>query len=79
MRQDEGVIFHCDHCKKIFSHKKNLNLHKRRHLEQRPFPCTECEKSFIVGKDLRAHQCIHNGDKPYPCNLCEKYFPGCLI
>ena len=70
----EGLLLQCDHCQKKFKQKKELNLHKKRHLKLKPFPCQLCEKSFIQAKDLRAHQYIHNGEKPFPCNLCEKYF-----
>uniref|UniRef100_A0A3B3Y4X5 C2H2-type domain-containing protein n=1 Tax=Poecilia mexicana TaxID=48701 RepID=A0A3B3Y4X5_9TELE len=75
--------FSCDTCGKSFSRIDHLNLHKKRHEDERPlknqaserpFSCETCDKSFSRIDHLKAHKNIHTGERPFCCDTCGKAF-----
>ncbi|XP_075392611.1 zinc finger and SCAN domain-containing protein 4 [Tenrec ecaudatus] len=64
----------CGDCPKSFKYLSQLEVHQRRHRNERPFVCPECHKGFFQASDLHMHQLIHRGEKPFQCGLCSKSF-----
>ncbi|CAF1408648.1 unnamed protein product [Rotaria sp. Silwood1] len=63
--------YQCSLCEKIVT---NIQIHVRRHTNDKPYPCTYCEKRFTNSGDLQIHVRIHTGEKPYACPLCLKSY-----
>ncbi|CAF1133949.1 unnamed protein product [Adineta steineri] len=63
--------YQCGLCEKIVT---NIQIHVRRHTNDKPYPCTYCEKRFTNSGDLQIHVRIHTGEKPYACPLCLKSY-----
>ncbi|XP_078507829.1 uncharacterized protein LOC144768209 [Lissotriton helveticus] len=59
----------CAECKKTFTGKTHLLLHKQTHTDQ--YPYTEHEMRFA---DKATHEKTHKGERPFHCNVCEKSF-----
>ncbi|XP_077345953.1 uncharacterized protein LOC143989610 [Lithobates pipiens] len=66
--------FPCPECRKCFSSKFDLNVHKRSHMVEKPYSCPECGKCFLRKSNLYSHQRSHTGEKPYSCPECGKCF-----
>ncbi|XP_067123573.1 LOW QUALITY PROTEIN: zinc finger protein 271-like, partial [Centruroides vittatus] len=73
--------FSCEHCKKNFKTKQNLQRHEKIHTGEKPYSCDECKKNFTQKSDLIKHLRVHTGEKPYSCGECKKKFSekGSLI
>lgn len=66
-----SFMFTCDICNRNF-HKRSLYImHKRKHIDEKPFKCKECHKSFSSSSNYNAHRRIHSGDKPFKCDRCH--------
>ncbi|UJR08877.1 hypothetical protein I4U23_013132 [Adineta vaga] len=63
--------YQCGLCEKVVT---NIQIHVRRHTNDKPYPCTYCEKRFTNSGDLQIHVRIHTGEKPYACPLCLKSY-----
>ncbi|CAF1257362.1 unnamed protein product, partial [Didymodactylos carnosus] len=63
--------YQCGLCEKVVT---NIQIHVRRHTNDKPYPCTYCEKRFTNSGDLQIHTRIHTGEKPYNCPLCLKSY-----
>ena len=78
--------YQCGLCEKIVT---NIQIHVRRHTNDKPYPCTYCEKRFTNSGDLQIHVRIHTvnesfvfhqsksffqGEKPYACPICLKSY-----
>jgi len=48
--------YQCGLCEKIVT---NIQIHVRRHTNDKPYPCTYCEKRFTNSGDLQIHVRIH--------------------
>ncbi|XP_078502562.1 uncharacterized protein LOC144758587 [Lissotriton helveticus] len=59
----------CAECKKTFTGKTHLLLHKQTHTYR--YPYTEHEMRFA---DKATHEKTHKGERPFHCNICEKSF-----
>ncbi|XP_078502578.1 uncharacterized protein LOC144758843 [Lissotriton helveticus] len=59
----------CAECKKTFTGKTHLLLHKQTHKDR--YPYTEHEMRFA---DKATHEKTHKGERPFHCNICEKSF-----
>lgn len=66
--------FVCEECGKCFKTQKCFNLHKRIHLNCRPYPCRFCQKSFRTLNHIKQHIRTHTGEKPYLCPVCDRGF-----
>lgn len=66
----------CEICGIKMSEMGNLNVHKRIHTGERPFPCTieSCNRSFISTSDRTIHMRMHLGEKPYKCDECPNAY-----
>ncbi|XP_036918201.1 zinc finger and SCAN domain-containing protein 4 [Sturnira hondurensis] len=64
----------CDKCPKIFRYFSRLQVHQRRHNNERAFICAVCGKGFVQASDLHVHQKIHVGEKPFRCSTCARSF-----
>lgn len=63
----------CDICgKAIF--KSSLELHKRSHSDDRPFPCDICGKTFTALIYLNDHRRRHTEKISFFCDVCNKGF-----
>ncbi len=60
----------CETCNKRFKTSTQLNIHKRIHLQQKPFACDQCPKTFNRTCNLKRHKMLHTGEKPFSCDTC---------
>lgn len=64
------TAFECDVCSERFLLQFQLNMHKKRHAENKPYECKVCGKKFEKKLLLVAHARL----KPYTCHVCHKTF-----
>lgn len=66
----------CDICQKLFSHKSNMESHKKIHsANKNVFLCTVsgCDRFYFHAKNLRAHvRAKHDPDRTWECHLCHR-------
>ncbi|OZC06401.1 zinc finger, C2H2 type [Onchocerca flexuosa] len=67
---NEKKLFKCDVC----SRRYDMNVHKRRHIGEKPFKCKVCGKEFSDVRSLNRHNSIHVLEKPFKCIRCGKDF-----
>lgn len=67
-------MFTCHQCGKEFVQEQLLEVHKRVHTGDLPYPCTMCDKSFKQLNQLKKHERVHTGEKPFMCEYCNKRF-----
>lgn len=62
---------YCALCKKGFSSKSALVMHRRAHMAAKPFKCVRCKKRFFCKSGLMIHR-----KKPFSCKPFKK---GALV
>ncbi|XP_049844008.1 zinc finger protein 664-like isoform X3 [Schistocerca gregaria] len=71
---DGSRRFPCDVCGAAFSYRSSLDVHLRRHSDERPFACGVCGGTFKRSDQLRTHSRLHSGHRPYACDVCGRTF-----
>lgn len=64
----------CDICQYQTFSIGNLDLHKRKHTNERPFACPSCDKRFTRVAHLNQHVKLHANDFEMHCNMCGRGF-----
>uniref|UniRef100_A0A1I8JPS6 C2H2-type domain-containing protein n=1 Tax=Macrostomum lignano TaxID=282301 RepID=A0A1I8JPS6_9PLAT len=57
-----------------FADRGTLNVHIRKHTDERPYQCKVCLKRFKSSSQVSTHSRIHTGEKPFKCNVCGMQF-----
>jgi uncharacterized Zn-finger protein len=64
----EPSIYVCniEYCQKKFKNQRNLKLHKKHHILERPHVCDveDCQKKFRDATDLIRHKKSHSDERP---------------
>ncbi|XP_033149929.1 zinc finger protein 26 [Drosophila busckii] len=64
----------CEICGNSYPRKSTLNIHMRRHRNERPYECEICLKAFHVNYQLMRHIQQHTGARPHICQYCQRSF-----
>ncbi|XP_030377792.1 zinc finger protein 420-like [Scaptodrosophila lebanonensis] len=70
----EARLFLCSQCGINLRSRGELQLHTRRHNNDKPFKCDLCKMAFVSFFELKLHRRKHTGEKPYQCTFCQKAF-----
>uniref|UniRef100_A0A8D8QJ56 Zinc finger protein 91 n=2 Tax=Cacopsylla melanoneura TaxID=428564 RepID=A0A8D8QJ56_9HEMI len=85
LRQYENHCFHvhyssklaCPKCQHVSNNIFTFVVHRRKHLNLRPYQCDVCMKYFITLHTMHRHKEIHNvnqSQKQLQCRMCTKTF-----
>ncbi|KAF5023230.1 hypothetical protein F66182_4705 [Fusarium sp. NRRL 66182] len=63
-------------CKKSFTQKTHLDIHRRTHTGDKPYICKldGCNLTFSQLGNLKTHMRRHTGERPYSCDKCGRSF-----
>ncbi|KAJ3458448.1 DNA-binding transcription factor [Fusarium solani] len=63
-------------CKKSFTQKTHLDIHRRTHTGDKPYTCEfpGCKLTFSQLGNLKTHMRRHTGERPYSCGKCGRKF-----
>ncbi|KAH6987553.1 hypothetical protein BKA56DRAFT_629738 [Ilyonectria sp. MPI-CAGE-AT-0026] len=63
-------------CKKSFTQKTHLDIHRRTHTGDKPYSCDfpGCMLTFSQLGNLKTHRRRHTGERPYSCDKCGRRF-----
>lgn len=62
--------FKCIYCKRAFSRKDQLDLHKQTHTQELRFNCSKCKQRFPQKVELEEHKMLCK-KKIFKCDLCD--------
>lgn len=71
-KDKHGDPYPCPFCGKLYGSRSLMQVHARRHTNERPHMCTICRRSFKVKQELCAHMNTHKDIRPYQCPHCPK-------
>ncbi|EDW82717.2 uncharacterized protein Dwil_GK10134 [Drosophila willistoni] len=73
---DSNLSYTCPICQRVLSDQCYLNVHLKRHYNQRDFQCPqpECSKRFFSSSELKHHQISHTQLRPFGCTKCQARF-----
>lgn len=73
IKDEDKLIFRCEHCPVTTSRLQVLSNHVKCHAEQKSSQCDICKETFETLSHLSHHiNQKHNNEKPYVCKLCRK-------
>ncbi|KAG8232659.1 hypothetical protein J437_LFUL011890 [Ladona fulva] len=64
----------CEICRKTFTQKHTLKIHKFTHMKIKPYQCTICKKDFAQSSTMRRHMSRSHVEKKFQCFLCPRKF-----
>ena len=72
LEREEGILFECRECGKVFPTRSRVRSHAVIHSSVMPYCCEFCERRFKLSSALRVHKInIHSGIKPFKCDQCD--------
>ncbi|XP_037810250.1 transcription factor Ouib-like [Lucilia sericata] len=72
--QKERLPHICEICGNKYPHRYALEMHMRRHRNEKPYACEICSYSFHRNFELIRHMRRHTGSRPYKCSYCPRAF-----
>ena len=75
--EDNGKIYPCEHCDKIYKDKCQLRIHTRKiHEQEKNHKCDICGEAFFYLWKLKKHvRKIHEGiEDDFSCHICGKVY-----
>lgn len=72
MHQHKAKRFECSVCKKTFTYKCNMEIHKETHNEGKPYACEFCGRTFKTKSTLENHKNRHIEERQFKCHVCGK-------
>nr|XP_040232894.2 zinc finger protein 585B-like [Anopheles coluzzii]XP_040232897.2 zinc finger protein 585B-like [Anopheles coluzzii] len=76
LNQSPKARYTCDVCRKECNSSSHLHLHRKIHLEHKPYPCTYgCNRSFSSSGNRQKHIArMHTHEKKFHCAQCGESF-----
>uniref|UniRef100_A0A8W7P1R9 C2H2-type domain-containing protein n=1 Tax=Anopheles coluzzii TaxID=1518534 RepID=A0A8W7P1R9_ANOCL len=76
LNQSPKARYTCDVCRKECNSSSHLHLHRKIHLEHKPYPCTYgCNRSFSSSGNRQKHVArMHTHEKKFHCAQCGESF-----
>ncbi|KAL3864450.1 hypothetical protein ACJMK2_006134 [Sinanodonta woodiana] len=75
-KRDGKCVFHCEFCGKRYISKDyaSFMVHRRYHMDNRPYKCEVCNKAYKFEYKLKVHIRNHTGERPWICEVCGARF-----
>ncbi|KAK3595887.1 hypothetical protein CHS0354_014717 [Potamilus streckersoni] len=75
-KRDGKCVFHCEFCGKRYISKDyaSFMVHRRYHMDSRPYKCEICNKAYKFEYKLKVHIRNHTGERPWVCEVCGARF-----
>ncbi|KFB45110.1 hypothetical protein ZHAS_00013031 [Anopheles sinensis] len=65
----------CDVCEKRCASSSHLHLHRKVHLEKKPYSCVYCDRTFTSSGNRQKHITrVHTHERRYQCTKCSESF-----
>lgn len=72
LEREEGMLFKCRQCGKLFPTRSRVQSHAVIHSNAMPYCCEFCKRQFKLSSALHVHKInIHSGVKPFKCDQCD--------
>ncbi|XP_065161470.1 zinc finger protein 239-like [Atheta coriaria] len=69
----------CSVCQKMFTSKRQMEVHKRIHTGKKPYKCKHCGQAFTQAGTRKIHERIHTNERPFICEGCGKGFTSASV